>query len=438
MSNYYAKRDAKLNISNALRNFGWKIYGYKEDNSDAMTDYYDPAYWGGIAEKNGFVLVIDCDRESEGSDIKQYNKNNTPFEDRQKISKLEEMTIENGATEHEEKTAKNLIQKIKEKSVSSEGYEVIGKIPAHLANPNKSIWHIEKDGKIYDKGNSLTKFARLPKSYEYDYAKMEYHEHYKYYTDWHTQTRKERTLTEEQEKIMKEFKALILRFEAVINGCNACHDGSEEGKKIKPNEGMEKITVTDYKTEYKTKIIAKPENITENMHFILLHNFNYGCNKGTVYKINRITENRIYANRLNGKLTKILTGNASRNNHFSLTIERLNGFISKEAISFVEIVEVKTEIQREKWVKKSVTETPKQTSEAESEKIENERLQLNIIEDVDTRDNSKIWIVKVINKLGKEEYITVSKKFKNIGGYYSKFKHGFLFRFNPKDQLQDF
>ena len=436
MSNYYEKRKAKVNIANALRNFGWIIHEFHEDESDSMTDYYSPACWHGIAEKNGFVLVIDCDNASEGREIKQYNRSGSSFDDRQKIAKLEEMTIENGATEHEEKTAQNLIQKIKEKSVSSEGYEVIGKIPAHLANPNKSIWHIEKDGKIYDKGNSLTKFARIPESCEYDYAKMEYREYYKYYTDWHTQTRKERTLTEEQEKIMKEFKALILRFEAVINGCNACHDGSEEGKKIKPNEGMEKITVTDYKTEYKTKIIAKPENITENMHFILLHNFNYGCNKNTVYKINRVAENRIYANRLNDKLTKVLTGSASRNNHFSVTLDRLNSFIAKEAIAFVEIVEVKTAVQREKWVKKSVTETQKKTSE--SEKIENDSLQLDIIEDVDTRDNSKIWIVKVINKLGKEEYITVSKKFKNIGGYYSKFKHGFLFRFNPKDQLQDF
>lgn len=438
MSNYYEKRKAKVNIANALRNFGWTIHEFHEDESDSMTDYYSPAYWYGIAEKNGFVLVIDCDNASEGREIKRYNRSGSSFDDRQKIAKLEEMTIENGATEHEEKTAQILIQKIKEKSVSSEGYEVIGKIPAHLANPNKAIWHIEKDGKIYDKGNSLTKFARLPESYEYNYAKMEYHEHYKYYTDYYTNTRKERTLTDEQEKIMKEFKALILRFEAVINGCNACHDGSEEGKKIKPNEGMEKITVTEYKTEYKTKIISKPENITENMHFILLHNFNYGCNKGTVYKINRLAENRIYANRLNDKLTKVLTGRASRNNHFSLTLERLNSFISKEAISFVEIVEVKTAVQREKWVKRSVTEATKQTSELGLEKIENERLQLNILEDVDTRDNSKIWIVKVINKLGKEEYITVSKKFKNIGGYYSKFKHGFLFRFNPKDQLQDF
>lgn len=57
MSNYYQKRDAKVNIAHALMDLGWKVYGYKKDESDSMTDYYSPANWDGIATKNGFVLV---------------------------------------------------------------------------------------------------------------------------------------------------------------------------------------------------------------------------------------------------------------------------------------------------------------------------------------------------------------------------------------------
>lgn len=56
----------------------------------------------------------------------------------------------------------------------------------------------------------------------------------------------------------------------------------------------------------------------------------------------------------------------------------------------------------------------------------------DIKEDTDTRDNSKIFIVKVLENLTREEYLKVSKYMKSIGGYYSKFKHGFLFRVYPE------
>ena len=44
-------RDAKARIAHILMNKCWKVYGYKEDKSDIMTDYFDPAYWDGIATK---------------------------------------------------------------------------------------------------------------------------------------------------------------------------------------------------------------------------------------------------------------------------------------------------------------------------------------------------------------------------------------------------
>ena len=56
---YYDKKEA-LNIICAVLSFnGWVIYGYKEDRSDFMTDYYDPARWDGIAVKNGYILVMN-------------------------------------------------------------------------------------------------------------------------------------------------------------------------------------------------------------------------------------------------------------------------------------------------------------------------------------------------------------------------------------------
>ena len=58
-----------------------------------------------------------------------------------------------------------------------------------------------------------------------------------------------------------------------------------------------------------------------------------------------------------------------------------------------------------------------------------------VTEDTDTRDNSKIYLVKVAEKLSREEYLSVNKYMKSLGGYYSKFKHAFLFKENPSDKL---
>ena len=56
MSTYYDYRDVKVMIAHKLMKMdGWKVYGYSPDNSDPMTDYWDPANWGGVAEKNGYV-----------------------------------------------------------------------------------------------------------------------------------------------------------------------------------------------------------------------------------------------------------------------------------------------------------------------------------------------------------------------------------------------
>ena len=60
MSNYYEYQSICARIAEILmEKEGWKVYGYKEDESDAMTDYWSPAYWGGVAEKNGYVLCVN-------------------------------------------------------------------------------------------------------------------------------------------------------------------------------------------------------------------------------------------------------------------------------------------------------------------------------------------------------------------------------------------
>ena len=49
MSNYYDYRDVKVMIAHKLMTMeGWKVYGYKADESDSMVDYYSPAYTGTV------------------------------------------------------------------------------------------------------------------------------------------------------------------------------------------------------------------------------------------------------------------------------------------------------------------------------------------------------------------------------------------------------
>ena len=74
MSNYYDYREVKVMIAHKLMAMeGWKVYGYKEDRSDSMTDYWDPANWSGVAEKNGYILCVDVYGAAEPQEIRQYN-----------------------------------------------------------------------------------------------------------------------------------------------------------------------------------------------------------------------------------------------------------------------------------------------------------------------------------------------------------------------------
>lgn len=60
----------------------------------------------------------------------------------------------------------------------------------------------------------------------------------------------------------------------------------------------------------------------------------------------------------------------------------------------------------------------------------------DIKEGEDTRDGNKVWIVRIKEKLDKSAYIAENREMKKRGGYYSKFRHGFIFRFDPTEVLK--
>ncbi|MEY8352560.1 hypothetical protein AALB39_04295 [Lachnospiraceae bacterium 54-53] len=60
-------------------------------------------------------------------------------------------------------------------------------------------------------------------------------------------------------------------------------------------------------------------------------------------------------------------------------------------------------------------------------------LSYDIAEDVDTRDNSTIWVVKVKEKV--EDFSALRAEMKKVDAYYSKFKRGFIFKYDPTEVL---
>ena len=456
MSTYYQYQDVSVMIAHKLMNMeGWKVYGYHADESDSMTDYYSPAYWNGIAEKNGYILVYNAYGESKPQEIRQYNHDGktTNQNTYDKIKKLEQMTVERGASEAEAETARNMIEKLQAKqSEATEKYIVTGVIPGHLANPPRCNWHIEKDGVIIAKGNGLLKYAHVDDYYRYSRGfedlnawKKDEDQYIKDYVfnnmhRWNdTEERAKQSALSHIEELKKD-DALIKDFEAFINKIDTTCGGL-----LGDGDGViyEKVKVTEYKKENKA-IETASGSLKDGQCFILKSSFNYGRYKGLVYRIHEVGEEGqkyFTAYKLNGKLTKECHGLASQNNTWYIgTTDNISKWIEKGAISWCDIKEVKTPYEVEKVVKKTLKAENKPAQKTTTGATDETGADINgltfeVSEDTDTRTNEKIYLVKVAEKLSREDYIKVNQYIKSIGGYYSKFKHAFLFKEDPTTLL---
>ena len=461
MSNYYSYREVKVMIAHKLMSMeGWKVYGYKEDRSDSMTDYWDPANWDGIAEKNGYILCVNVYGPAEPREIRKYNYSDFTYDHNiaEKIKKLEAMTVERGASEEEAASAKRsiekLMKKVEELTENREKYIVVGTVPGHMAHPPKINWHIEKDGTIIAKGNGILKFAHIWKYYNYNRDMEwlnEYKQDKKVYADKHTQDlinrgyynseEDARKSTERHIRDLEKDIKLIDKFESFINKIDTTCGGL-----LGEGDGViyEKVTITEYKKENKV-VEDTTGSIKEGQCFILKSNFNYGRFKGFTYRIHETTyedgKKRYHAYKLNGKKTKECTGQTNQANYWYIyDTEKFLKWFEQNAIAWCHIEEVKTPYEVEKVVKKTIkakkkdnTFTPTETTQAEETSVN--AYTYEVSEDTDTRTGEKIYLVKVTEKLSREEYITVNKYIKSLGGYYSRFKKAFLFKENPAEKL---
>lgn len=459
MSTYYQYEDAKLAIMSELANRGWTIHGYRPDRSDSMTDYYCPAHWDGIAEKNGYVLVIDHSRAGEPVEIKEYvNPGTVDVSLYDKMTKLRAMTIENGATEGEAASAKMRLEaiqkKLNEQTEKVKEYKVTGIIPGYMANPPRCNWHLEKDGTYILKGNGILKYSNLWNDYyHYNHYREDVDLYISNIDEWKRSKMRKHVYnwckTEEEkaayfDRAENEMKNLISQLEAFrkfiskIDSAAGCRIGHED-----ETVTYEKVTVTKYKTEIEA-VETESGNIEDGQCFILKSNFNYGHNKGQVFRIHKSEyKGNVYyhAYKFNKKLTKECTGSADISNHWNTFGDKFNDWIEKGYIAFCTLQEVKKPYDVEKVVKKVVkNETTKEnlstTENENSDAVNAEKsYTYDIKQDVDTRDNSTIWIVKVLESLDKNAYIALNKHMKEMGAYYSKFKHGFLFKTDPTNIL---
>ncbi|MBO6270310.1 MAG: molecular chaperone DnaJ [Clostridium sp.] len=54
-----------------------------------------------------------------------------------------------------------------------------------------------------------------------------------------------------------------------------------------------------------------------------------------------------------------------------------------------------------------------------------------------TKTGEKIFVVKLVKKVGRDEYLKIAERMKGAGGYYSRFVHGFVFKEDPSEFLKE-
>lgn len=194
----------------------------------------------------------------------------------------------------------------------------------------------------------------------------------------------------------------------------------------------ETVVVKQTKTRKvkKAEAIPAPAEYAVGQRFKLKEYFSYGCNRGYVYEINGISNGRIHAIKMERKLTKTVTSIFVRGNTFSCSVDSMSKWLSKDAIEFVNIVDATETYEVEKTVKRPIKPDVAVDSAPQIGKY-------TVTEDVDTRDQSKIWIVKWAETLDREAYKALAAKMKELGGYYSRFKKGFLFKEDPAEKLNE-
>lgn len=101
-------------------------------------------------------------------------------------------------------------------------------------------------------------------------------------------------------------------------------------------------------------------------------------------------------------------------------------------------VKIVPKTARIKSKKNSVKTSSKKNEQPQPEQIEtkSDGISYKITQGEDTRDGSELWLVKINETLTREQYLAENKAMKDRGGYYSRFRHAFIFRVDPTEILK--
>jgi hypothetical protein len=203
MATHWTDRRASVAlVGGELARRGWKLCGWKEDRSDAMTDYYDPEAWDGVAthlERPGVVVCVNVSEHtmknsSGGRKRTSYEPGETcprcqggqADPDGWSLSKAQADPRAYHAARLEGSGARALMPDVLSplhfighhshpecfpyepdmigrercRTCSGRGHmlrpvESIEPWPVFQANPGRSTWHVERDGQIIGQGTGV-------------------------------------------------------------------------------------------------------------------------------------------------------------------------------------------------------------------------------------------------------------------------------------------
>lgn len=435
---YYGNQGSKVKLSYGLESLGWSIYGFNEDQSDCMVDYFHPASWDGIAVKNGFILVVDAYSSGEiGGDFiqKSYDAKIA-----NKIKKLQALADCPSAAKGERENALAQIEKLDQKLVKE--ITVTTDLPkvTYQKNPPNTKWHIEKDGNIIAKGNGIYAFDSVntwrEESLIFDKEEhniMDNLQRYWNIDDWDTFINNRKEERQKAKKLLDKYFSLLHKWDKFAQ--------------IKLGEGDEeklvKKVIEEKATYYVAELSDKPtEYIKVNSRWSIS-----GISNNDVYKINesfntkKVT--RAYTHFDDGAMYtyKLEPRKNTGYTHIGLVESR----IEKGVLVYVNLVKKVVTIKKEIWVKekpkrneKKKTSRKKQSNKEQQETTKEESqtqehkyitlLKSGELKDFERTDNQEvIKVVCLKDKIDDFKDFNTYLKVNKIA-YYSGFAKGFILK----------
>lgn len=260
---YYTKRDARVVLEKILRNNGFEIYGYKEDESDAMTDYFSPADWDGIATKGRYIAIVDNKGKSgfeillNKEELNNYRSKIASMTqtDREKIEKLQALANRTNF-EGEKENALEKINAIKNKKFDT--VEVIAKyqkLDFPATNFMIFIYDTIDNGIVY-KSNSISDWAINELYYnnqDFNFVEGYLQDNFNY----ENCNYRYREYTEEELKKLKKNRTEILQkvnnFVKELKGLDTKKEIYKEVETNKKGVEFEEITINSFEDIEKNK-----------------------------------------------------------------------------------------------------------------------------------------------------------------------------------------